>query len=118
MIRRPPRSTLFPYTTLFRSPRPSRRALRLREEPLLHLPPPRTPRPRLTSPAHIGGGTEPGRASLRPPTMRSGLTAPATDDRIGADDTIGVTEPARTFVRPPTTGTGPAVPLQRRRACP
>src|SRR2546429_2078968 len=28
MIRRPPRSTLFPYTTLFRSPRaPSRRAV-------------------------------------------------------------------------------------------
>src|SRR3712207_8075641 len=26
MIRRPPRSTLFPYTTLFRSPRPSARA--------------------------------------------------------------------------------------------
>src|SRR3712207_8293410 len=25
MIRRPPRSTLFPYTTLFRSPAPSRR---------------------------------------------------------------------------------------------
>src|ERR1019366_389684 len=25
MIRRPPRSTLFPYTTLFRSPRPYRR---------------------------------------------------------------------------------------------
>src|SRR5215470_13653548 len=25
MIRRPPRSTLFPYTTLFRSPRPHRR---------------------------------------------------------------------------------------------
>src|SRR5438270_13150657 len=24
MLRRPPRSTLFPYTTLFRSPRPSR----------------------------------------------------------------------------------------------
>src|SRR2546430_7755934 len=24
MIRRPPRSTLFPYTTLFRSPRPGR----------------------------------------------------------------------------------------------
>src|SRR2546426_7600955 len=38
MIRRPPRSTLFPYTTLFRSPRPStspRRAPR----------PPRAPRP-------------------------------------------------------------------------
>src|SRR2546422_7790643 len=27
MIRRPPRSTLFPYTTLFRSPRPARGAL-------------------------------------------------------------------------------------------
>src|SRR5260370_41467548 len=27
MIRRPPRSTLFPYTTLFRSPRPGLRAL-------------------------------------------------------------------------------------------
>src|SRR2546430_7666265 len=26
MIRRPPRSTLFPYTTLFRSPRPERHA--------------------------------------------------------------------------------------------
>src|SRR6266480_6440877 len=26
MIRRPPRSTLFPYTTLFRSPRPGRPA--------------------------------------------------------------------------------------------
>src|SRR3712207_8303252 len=26
MIRRPPRSTLFPYTTLFRSPRPVRRS--------------------------------------------------------------------------------------------
>src|SRR3712207_8549995 len=28
MIRRPPRSTLFPYTTLFRSPRPVPRAAR------------------------------------------------------------------------------------------
>src|SRR5205823_14088733 len=27
-MRRPPRSTLFPYTTLFRSPRPSRRGCR------------------------------------------------------------------------------------------
>src|SRR3712207_7498504 len=33
MIRRPPRSTLFPYTTLFRSGEPHRlRAVRLREE--------------------------------------------------------------------------------------
>src|SRR5438270_3904427 len=30
MIRRPPRSTLFPYTTLFRSPRRSRRRDRRR----------------------------------------------------------------------------------------
>src|SRR3712207_6998531 len=29
MIRRPPRSTLFPYTTLFRSARPQRRNVRL-----------------------------------------------------------------------------------------
>src|SRR3712207_7767834 len=30
MIRRPPRSTLFPYTTLFRSPRPHRLEVRPR----------------------------------------------------------------------------------------
>src|SRR2546430_92123 len=33
MIRRPPRSTLFPYTTLFRSPRRSRRADRAQMAP-------------------------------------------------------------------------------------
>src|SRR3712207_7492890 len=34
MIRRPPRSTLFPYTTLFRSPGPAaRRAVRARDRP-------------------------------------------------------------------------------------
>src|SRR3712207_6983156 len=32
MIRRPPRSTLFPYTTLFRSERPRRRARGARAE--------------------------------------------------------------------------------------
>src|SRR2546426_8049680 len=32
MIRRPPRSTLFPYTTLFRSLRPGQQRLRLGEE--------------------------------------------------------------------------------------
>src|SRR2546430_4102849 len=42
MIRRPPRSTLFPYTTLFRSPAPERRvqhelhAARFVEEALQH----------------------------------------------------------------------------------
>src|SRR3989442_11179401 len=30
MIRRPPRSTLFPYTTLFRSPLPDQRAIQKR----------------------------------------------------------------------------------------
>src|SRR2546427_4736292 len=42
MIRRPPRSTLFPYTTLFRSPRRSRRAgdaLRARDGGGLHAQP-------------------------------------------------------------------------------
>src|SRR2546422_9657048 len=50
MIRRPPRSTLFPYTTLFRSPRPSSadapavqgRFLEMRADDLLHF----FPRPR------------------------------------------------------------------------
>src|SRR3712207_7768935 len=32
MIRRPPRSTLFPYTTLFRSRRPDRRRQLLRQD--------------------------------------------------------------------------------------
>src|SRR2546425_5560705 len=37
MIRRPPRSTLFPYTTLFRSQEPiRRRLLRLPRDPALH----------------------------------------------------------------------------------
>src|SRR5436853_7747196 len=53
-------------------PRPSRRALRLREEPLLHLPPPRTPPPRLTSPPHTGGRTESGRPRLSRPTIHLG----------------------------------------------
>src|SRR5258708_12726838 len=35
MIRRPPRSTLFPYTTLFRSRHNPRRAVALRHDPLL-----------------------------------------------------------------------------------
>src|SRR2546426_11258473 len=33
MIRRPPRSTLFPYTTLFRSPAPTRRGRACRLSP-------------------------------------------------------------------------------------
>src|SRR2546425_7951849 len=37
MIRRPPRSTLFPYTTLFRSPRRRARALRSDREQALRI---------------------------------------------------------------------------------
>src|SRR3989442_10126582 len=33
MIRRPPRSTLFPYTTLFRSPAPALQVVRALEDP-------------------------------------------------------------------------------------
>src|SRR3712207_7169557 len=36
MIRRPPRSTLFPYTTLFRSPRPMRARRVLRHQDPRH----------------------------------------------------------------------------------
>src|SRR3712207_8446755 len=43
MIRRPPRSTLFPYTTLFRSPRSIARSLSL-VRPLLRMPEPETRR--------------------------------------------------------------------------
>src|SRR2546423_2629591 len=38
MIRRPPRSTLFPYTTLFRSPPAPRRRCRQVRPPALHGP--------------------------------------------------------------------------------
>src|SRR6266498_5995638 len=38
MIRRPPRSTLFPYTTLFRSPRRDHLARRLGVERLVGIP--------------------------------------------------------------------------------
>src|SRR5437899_9426596 len=47
MIRRPPRSTLFPYTTLFRSPRrgrcPSGRPWRARRPAARNRPPPARP---------------------------------------------------------------------------
>src|SRR2546430_12685817 len=56
MIRRPPRSTLFPYTTLFRSPRTaaeSRPHDRRARHPALHGPPPGCcPPPRRRSEEH------------------------------------------------------------------
>src|SRR2546427_1567527 len=54
MIRRPPRSTLFPYTTLFRSPAP---------QPLAHLPADEVQRP---APLH-GGPFPSGQGLVRPP---------------------------------------------------
>src|SRR3712207_8755129 len=53
MIRRPPRSTLFPYTTLFRSHVTSR-------------PSPTVELPRLTPPAPLGKATPQPRAALLP----------------------------------------------------
>src|SRR5258708_28432377 len=47
MIRRPPRSTLFPYTTLFRSPPPTPPACRFRHTPFI---PRSTTRPPQDSP--------------------------------------------------------------------
>src|SRR5258708_30352258 len=50
MIRRPPRSTLFPYTTLFRSLRPSSRRPRSAMPTLLRPDRRDTPRPARSSP--------------------------------------------------------------------
>src|SRR2546422_5479244 len=60
MIRRPPRSTLFPYTTLFRSPLdPRARGAASTRQPTAHpsanrlaAPPPTTPRARRRSEEH------------------------------------------------------------------
>src|SRR5437764_10866709 len=57
MIRRPPRSTLFPYTTLFRSPRPARPA-----------PPP--PPPALPPPAPPPPSAQPGPGGRRTASRR------------------------------------------------
>src|SRR5437870_6366801 len=47
LIRRPPRSTLFPYTTLFRSYRPDNSPLRLQRAEILRIFPPVFQRKRL-----------------------------------------------------------------------
>src|SRR2546427_9039044 len=75
MIRRPPRSTLFPYTTLFRSPPELRPRLVPRGEVLL----PHHARGRRDAvPLHSGGGWEPQDRELRRALARgSGLGHPA-----------------------------------------
>src|SRR3712207_7593032 len=72
MIRRPPRSTLFPYTTLFRSPLRTLQVPQAQAPLHRHRNPrqnPPTPRPRLTT-----GGTG------VPPVVR-GTAAPPYQDR-------------------------------------
>src|SRR3712207_8235523 len=65
MIRRPPRSTLFPYTTLFRSPRDRPHVgaggLHVLGQALLAGPPPQRPAEALRegAPRHLGGVRQP-----------------------------------------------------------
>src|SRR3712207_7262121 len=76
MIRRPPRSTLFPYTTLFRSARGGAAEGQL----------PRAPAPP-SRPAQAGGPTEEaqhGRAALRRDGSRA--SARAAERRAGGGD--------------------------------
>src|SRR3712207_9265946 len=91
MIRRPPRSTLFPYTTLFRS----------RRSP----DPPSPPRPRWTAPPY---GSPPGspaapvpaRSPSRPPAGRSTdlrerfMPALITTDLVALDADLGADKSA------------------------
>src|SRR3712207_8064864 len=77
MIRRPPRSTLFPYTTLFRSRRAGRDGARLRPPGLGES---RRHAPRLAS----AGGISPRRRAARAPGLspsRRGRAASGDEDR-------------------------------------
>src|SRR3712207_8120998 len=56
MIRRPPRSTLFPYTTLFRSRSQGRNAPRSADAPVAARPPVQSPALRPGKPARPAGG--------------------------------------------------------------
>src|SRR3712207_9086221 len=71
MIRRPPRSTLFPYTTLFRSRRDR------------HPPPALRPRPLARAPLREGGalGRRPRQAPLPALRGRADDPLPPADDR-------------------------------------
>src|SRR5258708_23533833 len=68
MIRRPPRSTLFPYTTLFRSPGPSDRLRPVESAG-------RPGRLQFARSEH-GGGSAPGRAQNRSEEHTSELQSP------------------------------------------
>src|SRR3989475_3797707 len=94
MIRRPPRSTLFPYTTLFRSDLPGRRAdhhVRRAHTRTGH----RAPTER--RPDRPGTGPRPGRRSPPPPAGRAVLVVRASErsrervpaPRVPHDETLG-----------------------------
>src|SRR6266511_6399322 len=90
MIRRPPRSTLFPYTTLFRSPRPGLRPLhRRRPEVAVWRPGPsvpvRTARPASRAGANGHGMVRHSRAVLlRHPASGAAPHGAATGTRDAA----------------------------------
>src|SRR2546422_813762 len=95
MIRRPPRSTLFPYTTLFRSRDPTRRAT---GRP--GLPPPRARR-RRPSPGSLAPPT---RREIVPPARRAGHgripAAGGGDRRATRSEPRGGVRPARPHATP------------------
>src|SRR3712207_7909404 len=64
MIRRPPRSTLFPYTTLFRSPRRALGPARVQHDP-------RVPRQRVLPGGRRGDDRLPGQRPAPPAAARS-----------------------------------------------
>src|SRR3712207_9293077 len=99
MIRRPPRSTLFPYTTLFRSRRPGRAGPRDRRAAGADLPGP-GPRGRQAAGGALDGPADDGGAA---PLPTAGLY-PAAGARLAA--------PARE--RPPR-GRPPPLSLKRPR---
>src|SRR3989449_7401332 len=83
MIRRPPRSTLFPYTTLFRSPRRRVGLRQERQRALRHAPRRGARRPDRGGPGPLQGPGPPGalrRGDAADPRPRD------RDDLPGADD--------------------------------
>src|SRR6516225_8524625 len=79
MIRRPPRSTLFPYTTLFRSPSPHPpRPHRPRRRPGVPAPPRRGPQARLTA--------DPPPSAVRQAAIRVQAGEPDVDAEVVEDE--------------------------------
>src|SRR3989441_4674410 len=94
MIRRPPRSTLFPYTTLFRSPEPDRLVLARNGPELEEVP------PRRAAAAWGGVGARPGSGS----EVEDGLQHSAERERRGTRG--GFPEPRAVRKANPDAATG------------